>query len=114
MGDVIAKFLITLLVSFWAPWQSFRAIRSTAKDDDTEWLTFWMIYSIFELVEWGLDKAMSSFEYYWEVKLVFIVYLVFFRGSLMIYRILEPMLNKWDKMLHRKILPAEENSAKKY
>jgi receptor expression-enhancing protein 5/6 len=37
---------------------SIRALESTMKDDDTQWLTYWVVFAAFSLVEYFTGKAI--------------------------------------------------------
>lgn len=54
------------LLSAW-PFVSFRvkAIESATKDDDTKWLTYWVVYGIFSVAEFFADIFLSWFPFYY-------------------------------------------------
>ncbi|KAG5187989.1 TB2/DP1, HVA22 family-domain-containing protein [Tribonema minus] len=85
-----------VLVSVWAPYQSFKAIKSSSTADDTAWLTFWAIYALFDLVESFVGNVVSWAPFYWEAKFVFIVYLMFYGGAHKVYTIIEPFMSKYE------------------
>jgi hypothetical protein len=41
----LTEVAISVLIMLYAPYQSFKAIKSISKTDDTKWLTFWVIYA---------------------------------------------------------------------
>jgi len=45
-----------------------KAIESSNKDDDTVWLTYWVVYSVFALVEMVTDILLSWIPLYWFFK----------------------------------------------
>lgn len=49
---------------------SFRikAIESPNKDDDTQWLTYWVVYGIFSIAEFFSDIFLSWFPFYYMMK----------------------------------------------
>jgi len=47
---------------------SVKAIESVNKDDDTQWLTYWVVYSVFALVEFFADILLSWIPLYWFLK----------------------------------------------
>ena len=47
---------------------SVKAIESVNKDDDTQWLTYWVVYSVFSLGEFFTDILLSWIPLYWFLK----------------------------------------------
>ena len=45
-----------------------KAIETTDKDDDTKWLTYWVVYSVFSLVEFFADILLFWIPFYWLLK----------------------------------------------
>src|SRR4051794_25001144 len=69
-----------LLVLFYG-WKSFKAIKSVGSDDDTQWLTFWFIYSLFCFAEIFVDVILGWLPLYYEIRFAFLCYLGLFRGA---------------------------------
>lgn len=42
-----------------------KAVESPSKEDDTMWLTYWVVYSLFGLVEFFSDLLLSWFPFYY-------------------------------------------------
>lgn len=49
-----------------------KAIESATKDDDTKWLTYWVVYGVFSVAEFFADIFLSWFPFYYigKVKIV--------------------------------------------
>lgn len=45
-----------------------KAIESPSKDDDTVWLTYWVVYGLFGLAEFFSDLLLSWFPFYYAGK----------------------------------------------
>ena len=45
-----------------------KAIESQVKNDDTKWLTYWVVYSAFSLVEMVTDIFLFWVPFYWFLK----------------------------------------------
>lgn len=45
-----------------------KAIESPNKDDDTVWLTYWVVYALFGLVEFFSDLLLFWFPFYYAGK----------------------------------------------
>uniref|UniRef100_A0A6M2E4M7 Receptor expression-enhancing protein n=1 Tax=Amblyomma tuberculatum TaxID=48802 RepID=A0A6M2E4M7_9ACAR len=67
--------LLCNLVGFAIPaYASMRAIESTTKEDDTKWLTYWVVFACFSVVDFFADNILRYFPFYWLVKIIFLVY----------------------------------------
>ena len=53
--------LFSSLVGFAFPaYASFKAIESPGKDDDTQWLTYWVVFAVFSLLEVFADTVCAD------------------------------------------------------
>ncbi|KJE91599.1 receptor accessory protein 5 [Capsaspora owczarzaki ATCC 30864] len=69
--------LVCNIVGFVYPaYASFKAIESTNKDDDTQWLTYWVVFAFFSLLEFFSDIILHWLPFYYLMKFVFLVYLM--------------------------------------
>jgi receptor expression-enhancing protein 5/6 len=42
-------------------YQSFKAVESSNKEDDTQWLTYWVVFSAFSFLEFWADIILWWF-----------------------------------------------------
>uniref|UniRef100_A0A674HQP1 Receptor expression-enhancing protein n=1 Tax=Taeniopygia guttata TaxID=59729 RepID=A0A674HQP1_TAEGU len=78
-------FIPSFLVSFL----SIKAIESNSKEDDTMWLTYWVVYGVFSIAEFFSDLFLYWFPFYYAGKCLFLVWCmapVPWNGSQVIYR----------------------------
>lgn len=78
---------------------SFLAIESNDKDDDTQWLTYWVIYALFDLMEVFADILLFWFPFYHAFKLGFLIwcYLPSTQGATFMYKhVVRPMFDKYS------------------
>ena len=70
-------FQHSTFVGFLYPaYKSFKAIESKESSDDTMWLTYWVVYGFFSVVEVFADVLLAWFPFYYYVKLVFLLWLM--------------------------------------
>uniref|UniRef100_A0A7S0YTQ7 Receptor expression-enhancing protein n=1 Tax=Hemiselmis tepida TaxID=464990 RepID=A0A7S0YTQ7_9CRYP len=72
-----SKLLCMLVGVIYPALMSYKAIKSTAKDteDHTQWLTYWVIFSLFSTVEFLLDVIIVWIPIYYELKLCFVLWM---------------------------------------
>jgi len=103
------------LVGFSYPvYASFKALKTEAASDDTEWLTYWVVFGTFILLEdfssLFFEESNWSFLYY-IAKLVFILWLFMpkFKGANTVFKkIISPVLTKWEKSIDQARVEARE------
>ena len=55
---------------------SFKAIESPSTGDDTQWLTYWVVFGGFNFLEsWALRPVLYYFPFYFAFKTAFVIYL---------------------------------------
>ena len=60
MADVL-KFCLILFLLFFP----FRALETRTKDDDTQWLMYWVVYALFSVLEFFSDILVGWVPFYW-------------------------------------------------
>ncbi|XP_036170729.1 receptor expression-enhancing protein 6 isoform X2 [Myotis myotis] len=75
-----------------------KAIESPSKEDDTVWLTYWVVYSLFGLAEFFSDLLLSWFPFYYVGKCAFLLFCMIpgpWNGAHMLYRrVIRPLFLK--------------------
>merc|ERR1719379_2941298 len=116
--------LITQLVGFVYPaYESFKALEPDNEKRENPrmmrtWLTYWIVYSLFSVVEVFVDYILYWVPLYYLLKLVFLVWLMIPKlgGAELVYKVLiEPSLRQYRKRIDVAIDDAQEqlNKAKK-
>ena len=97
--------LFSNLVGFgWPLWESFDSLKRKAApgevdEEDMHWLTYWVVYSTFTLVESGTNVLELWIPMYHLVKIVFLLWCMLpqTRGALVIYSaVIEPLLVRYE------------------
>mmetsp|Transcript_2360 Transcript_2360/g.3464 ORF Transcript_2360/g.3464 Transcript_2360/m.3464 type:complete len:180 (+) Transcript_2360:64-603(+) len=88
--------LITDLFSFVYPaYMSFKAIDSPDSNQDIQWLTYWVVFAFFSIIESVASFLTDLIPFYFVIKLAFFIWLYHpkFLGAGVLYgQVLKPML----------------------
>ena len=68
------NFIIDLIGFVYPMYGSIKAIESKDKDDDTLWLSYWLVFCVFKIVEGVADVLISAIPFYFLGKLGFLVW----------------------------------------
>lgn len=73
-------FIISDVIGFVYPaYASIKAIESPDKEDDKQWLTYWLMFSLFKIIESILDYLISFIPFYTPAKvLIIMLYMIHF------------------------------------
>nr|CAH0109794.1 unnamed protein product [Daphnia galeata] len=112
--------LVCNIIGFVYPaYASIKAIETKAKDDDTKWLTYWVVYGCFGMVEFFSDILLSWFPLYWLAKCAFLVFCfapTSWNGATIIYQnIIRPIFLDYESEIEQvaKTIESELNQAAK-
>ena len=76
---------------------SYRAIESPNKEDDTQWLTFWLVYSLVTMAKAVLDYVSILVPFYHEIWLGLMLWLGLLHGADWVYKnILRPVAKQHE------------------
>jgi len=105
------------LVGFVYPiYASFKAIKTVQQEDDSQWLTYWIVYGFLTLIESFTDFFLFWIPFYYFVKIAFLVwcFLPQFKGATWLYlNVVGPLLNRYEKAIDQEISEAESIVRKK-
>ncbi|KAJ3035653.1 hypothetical protein HDV00_003593 [Rhizophlyctis rosea] len=94
--------LVNLLGFLYPAYRSFKAIESTDKKDDTQWLTYWTVFGFLNTVEFFSDTLLHWVPFYYTFKAALVLYLFMpqFYGAEFLYnRFVRPYLRSNEKVI---------------
>ena len=68
-------FIVTMLGVVYPAFASFVALESADKEDDKQWLTYWVCFGAFQIVDCFGGIILSFIPFYFFLKLGFLLYL---------------------------------------
>ena len=84
-----AELLCNIFAFAYPAYQSIKALETARKEDDTKWLTYWVVCAAFHIVDFFSDKLLSWCPIYWLVKCIFLIWCylpIENNGSVVIYQ----------------------------
>uniref|UniRef100_A0A1I8J2J2 Receptor expression-enhancing protein n=1 Tax=Macrostomum lignano TaxID=282301 RepID=A0A1I8J2J2_9PLAT len=98
-----SQFLANFIGFLYPAYASVKAIETRAKEDDTKWLTYWVVYAGFSLLETFTDIFLWWIPLYAFIKCIFLIYLMVpiqANGSVLLYnRVIRPFVIKHQKRI---------------
>merc|ERR1711928_9768 len=95
---------------------SLKALETARKEDDTKWLTYWVVYAYLSTLEFFSDILLSWFPFYWLAKCLLLLWCFApgsWNGSNILYnRVIRPSFLKYESRLNSMIQEANSISAK--
>jgi len=83
----ICEIVGAILSIIYGGYQSILAIESPGGDDDTQWLTFWLVQgAVLSVERFWLRPILSTVTMYYELKLCLLIWLMWFNGAERAYR----------------------------
>ncbi|XP_017764593.1 PREDICTED: receptor expression-enhancing protein 5-like isoform X3 [Eufriesea mexicana] len=109
----IGQQLVCNIFGFAYPaYCSMKALESPKKEDDTKWLTYWVVFAVFTIVEFFSDYILCWFPVYWLFKSLFYIWLmapIERNGSLVLYHcIIRPNFLRYHHKVDEIISSAQD------
>lgn len=98
-----AQLLANLIGFVYPAYCSIKAIESGNKADDKQWLTYWVVYALFSVLEFFVDILVGWVPFYWLSKCAFLIWCmapIEANGSTVIYtKMIRPVFQKHESKL---------------
>lgn len=113
----IGQQLVCNVIGFVYPaYCSMKALESPRKEDDSKWLTYWVVFAVFTIVEFFAEYIVCWFPVYWLFKCLLYIWLMApteYNGSLIVYRrIIRPKFLQYQPNVDRFLSTARDAAVK--
>jgi receptor expression-enhancing protein 5/6 len=87
MFGIGASYITCLLGVAYPAFMSFLALESSDESETTQWLTYWVVFGLFNIVDQFAGFILHFIPFYYFLKLGFLVYLFHpsFKGATYVY-----------------------------
>lgn len=87
---ILSRALIVVCGMLYPAYASFKAVRRKSHREYTKWMMYWIVFALFQALETLTDTFIAWFPLYYEVKILFILWLVLpiTEGSKQLYKLL--------------------------
>jgi len=109
--------LVCNTIGFVYPaYASLKALETTRKEDDTKWLTYWVVYAYLSTFEFFSDILLCWFPFYWLAKCMLLLWCFApgsWNGSNILYnRVIRPTFLKYQSRVDIMLQEANDTAAK--
>jgi hypothetical protein len=115
LGHMLSTPLILVAGVVYPAYATFKATQPEADaKETTRWLHYWMIFAAFSTVEWLLDLVGAWVPFYYELKLMFVLYLVTarFKGaSAICTKYVEPVLSQHQSAIDEQLKSVSDKAS---
>lgn len=95
VSALLSRCLILILGTLYPAYRSYKAIKNKDLREHVKWMMYWIVFALFTTLETFLDIFVSWFPFYYEIKILFILWVLSpaTRGSSILYKkLVHPML----------------------
>ncbi|KAG0375215.1 receptor accessory protein 4 [Mortierella sp. AD032] len=100
MMYLVSRVVCSVAGSLYPAYASYKAINTRDNTRLTAWLMYWAVMGMFSVVEFVLDTFVFWFPFYYEIKMLLVLWMILpqTQGSIYIYQaIVDPYLSKHEK-----------------
>uniref|UniRef100_A0A7S1B7Y3 Receptor expression-enhancing protein n=1 Tax=Corethron hystrix TaxID=216773 RepID=A0A7S1B7Y3_9STRA len=100
------QFISDLIGFVYPAYCSFKAIDSANTEEDVQWLTYWVVFASFSIIESAASFLVSWIPFYFFIKLSFLIWLYHptFLGAQLVYKqVLRPLIIPYMASMQKKV-----------
>lgn len=108
---LFSRICILTCGTLYPGYMSFKSVRAKIINDYVKWMMYWIVFAIFTAAESFMDIFLTWFPFYYEFKVVLILWLLptMGNGSSFIYKnCIHPLLKKHETKVDHHLVQARE------
>ncbi|GAV50340.1 hypothetical protein ZYGR_0U01960 [Zygosaccharomyces rouxii] len=97
IGEILSNFAGFVVPAYY----SLIAIKTTTSKDDTQLLTYWIVFAFLNVIEFWSKTILYLVPFYWFVKTVFLLYIALPQtgGAVLVYNnVIAPVTNRYIRI----------------
>ncbi|XP_076470542.1 receptor expression-enhancing protein 1-like isoform X2 [Babylonia areolata] len=113
VSALISRIVILVFGTLYPAYASYKAVRTKNVKEYVKWMMYWIVFALFTCVETFSDVLLSWMPFYYEVKIVFVVWLLspMTKGSSFLFKkFVHPHLARREKKIDDMIAQARSQS----
>ncbi|CCE65192.1 hypothetical protein TPHA_0K00580 [Tetrapisispora phaffii CBS 4417] len=96
VGEILSNFAGFVIPTYF----SLIALKTASTDDDTQLLTYWIVFAFLNVIEFWSKAILYLIPFYWFAKTIFLIYIALPKtgGALFVYKkFIDPLTAKYIK-----------------
>ncbi|XP_063534464.1 putative uncharacterized protein DDB_G0277255 isoform X2 [Cydia strobilella] len=111
ISSIISRLVILVFGTLYPAYASYKAVRTKNLKEYVKWMMYWIVFALFTCTETITDVFLSWFPFYYEVKIVLVLWLLSpaTKGSSILYRkFVHPALCRREQEIDEYIAKAKD------
>ncbi|XP_063826641.1 uncharacterized protein LOC135076110 [Ostrinia nubilalis] len=111
ISAIISRLVILVFGTLYPAYASYKAVRTKNLKEYVKWMMYWIVFALFSCTETFTDVFLSWFPFYYEVKIVLVLWLLSpaTKGSSILYRkFVHPALCRREQEIDEYIAKAKD------
>jgi len=111
ISSLVSSLIVLVFGTLYPAYCSYKAVKSKNVREYVKWMMYWIVFALFTSAETFADIFISWVPFYYEVKVVFVIWLLspYTQGSSVLYRkFIHPALARRENEIDDMISKAKE------